>query len=173
MWCVWWAHLRSILFWVCNRVLLTIINRLYIRSQNLFILLLEVCDLWPTSPDFPHPPTPPPFYSLFLYEFSFFKYSPHKWDHTVFITRPLTQSYSKRHSNILQSPFLCPYLAPHQLLPLGNGHTLTHTQRTLTHGHAHMQHMCTWLRCTEFPWCCPTPFSLISFCLPPVSRVGQ
>ena len=53
------------IFQVYNVVLLTTVTMLFITSQNLFILQLEVYTSWPTSTQFSHPSAPGNHHSTF------------------------------------------------------------------------------------------------------------
>lgn len=86
-----------------DRVLLTVVNMLYIISQNLLNLhQLEVCALWPPSPILPilHPLPLAPVSFQFLWIWILLDFT-YKWEQTIFVFLCLT-SFSIMASSFIQ-----------------------------------------------------------------------
>ena len=75
---LWWELYSLSNTQMCNTVLLTKNTMVYIISQNLFILQMEICTFWPSPPLTPSL-WQPLICPLFLWD------STYKWDYTIFV----------------------------------------------------------------------------------------
>lgn len=91
-------------FQVCNTVLLPLVTMPYIRSIPRTCLKTGSLNISPFPPSFD--PYQPPFYSLWVYEFIFFRF--HKWLKSHGICLPLCDLF---HSSWCQGPFMLSCLA--------------------------------------------------------------